>query len=100
MESPEELADGAPTYPVAPTVDEPGFVPGLLVRRYHPNCPAWGEIRHVASEARLVYLRTRDALAPALDALSSADWLGATGDEAAIRTAFDAALQVEGVTRG
>lgn len=99
MESPEELADGAPSYPVAPTVDEPGFVPGLLVRRYHPACPAWGEIRHVASGLRVVYLRTRDALAPALDALSSADW-STDGDQAAIRDAFDAALQVEGVTHG
>ena len=100
MEAPEELADGAPTYPVAPTVEVPSIVPGLAVRRYHPACPAWGEIRHVASEARLVYLRTRDALAPALDALSSGDWLGGTGDKAAINTAFDAALLVDGVTRG
>ena len=99
-ERPEELADGAPSYPVAPTVDEPGFVPGLLVRRYHPACPAWGEIRHITSGKRVVYLRTFAALQPALDALAAADWTGPAEVVAQNREAFDAALLVEGVTHG
>jgi len=100
MERPEELADGVPSYPVTPPAAVACTVPGLTVRRYHPNCPAWGEIRHITSGKRVVYLRTFAALQPALDALAAADWTGPAEVVTQNREAFDTALLVEGVTHG
>lgn len=99
--------DGVPVYPVQDTQDmNLDTPPGLVVRRYHPDCPAWGEVRWapiaLPAGERLLYVREPAALPAVLDVLRAApvDWSvpsAGPSTDTAIRGAVARAATVEGV---